>query len=169
MKHPKHHNSRCKSKHHSRGDTTMSTCIKKKSSQGPGCIVRTSICSWLERCCCFRLGLVYKVFQPQYKSESSDISIGSCAGSNVSLTLYFLRFALWINVLMLAIWGVLAVFPFFLSPPTNFSWKTFTDTSPSYMIQGYGLDDTFLVYGQNICFPLKPQTSNPPKLAFKNA
>ena len=54
---------------------------------------------------------------------------------------------------MLAIWGVLAVFPFFLSPPTNFSWKTFTDTSPSYMIQGYGLDDTFLVYGQHICSP----------------
>lgn len=57
---------------------------------------------------------------------------------------------------MLAIWGVLAVFPFFLSPPTNFLWKVFTDTSPSYMIQGYGLDDTFLVYGQHMCLPSKP-------------
>lgn len=76
----------------------------------------------------------------------------------MSLTLYFLRFALWINVLMLAIWGVLAVFPFFLSPPTNFSWRTFTNTSPSYMIQGYGLDDTFLVYGQHIFLPSKPPT-----------
>lgn len=61
---------------------------------------------------------------------------------------------------MLAIWGVLAVFPFFLSPPTNFTWRTFTDTSPAYMIQGYGLDDTFLVYGQHLCpLPHAPTAS----------
>ena len=71
-----------------------------------------------------------------------------CAGSNVSLTLYFMRFAFWLNVLMLAIWVVLAVFPFFDSPPTSFSWKLFKETSPGLMVQGYGLDDTFLVYGK---------------------
>lgn len=49
---------------------------------------------------------------------------------------------------MLVIWVVLAVFPFFNSPPTNFSWDTFTETSPGLMLQGYGLDDTFLVYGE---------------------
>jgi len=66
----------------------------------------------------------------------------------VSLTLYFMRFAFWLNVLMLAIWVVLAVFPFFDSPPTSFSWQLFKETSPGLMVQGYGLDDTFLVYGK---------------------
>lgn len=72
-----------------------------------------------------------------------------CAGSNVSLTLYFMRFAFWLNVLMLAIWVVLAVFPFFDSPPASFSWQLFKETSPGLMVQGYGLDDTFLVYGKS--------------------
>lgn len=59
-----------------------------------------------------------------------------------------MRFAFWLNVLMLAIWVVLAVFPFFDSPPTSFSWQLFKETSPGLMVQGYGLDDTFLVYGK---------------------
>lgn len=70
------------------------------------------------------------------------------AGSNVSLTLYFLRFAFIINVIMMAIWVVLTVFPFFNSPPDSFSWEIFKDTSPALMVQGYGLDNTFLLYGE---------------------
>lgn len=79
--------------------------------------------------------------------HSDDQSTGN-AGSNVSLTLYFLRFALIINILMTAIWVIFTVFPFLTSPPTSFSWQIFTDTSPSLMLQGYGLDDTFLLYGE---------------------
>lgn len=49
---------------------------------------------------------------------------------------------------MLTIWVILAVFPFFSSPPTSFSWELFKETSPGLMVQGYGLDYTFLVYGE---------------------
>ncbi|DBA94620.1 hypothetical protein WJX77_009861 [Trebouxia sp. C0004] len=79
--------------------------------------------------------------------KTSIQSVEGKHGSNVSLTLYFMRFAFWLNVLMLAIWVVLAVFPFFDSPPKSFSWQLFKETSPGLMVQGYGLDDTFLVYG----------------------
>lgn len=50
---------------------------------------------------------------------------------------------------MMAIWVVLTVFPFLNSPPESFSWSIFTDTSPTLMVQGYGLDDTFLLYGES--------------------
>lgn len=48
---------------------------------------------------------------------------------------------------MTAIWVIFTVFPFFNSPPESFSWEIFKETSPSLMLQGYGLDDTFLLYG----------------------
>eukprot|EP00891_Asterochloris_glomerata_P000729 jgi/Astpho2/729/fgenesh1_pg.00015_%23_12_t len=68
-------------------------------------------------------------------------------GSNVSLTLYFVRFALLMNFIILAIWVCLTVFPFFDSPPSTFSWSIFRQEPAKDMLQGYGLDNTFLLYG----------------------
>ena len=70
------------------------------------------------------------------------------AGSNVSLTLYFVRFALLMNFIILAIWVCLTVFPFFDSPPSTFSWSIFRQEPAKDMLQGYGLDNTFLLYGE---------------------
>lgn len=58
-----------------------------------------------------------------------------------------------VNILMTAIWVIFTVFPFFNSPPTSFSWSIFTETAPSLMVQGYGLDDTFLLYGEALGCP----------------
>ena len=66
----------------------------------------------------------------------------------MSLTLYFVRFALLMNFIILAIWVCLAVFPFFDSPPSTFSWSIFRDEPAKGMLQGYGLDNTFLLYGE---------------------
>ena len=66
----------------------------------------------------------------------------------MSLTLYFVRFALLMNFIILAIWVCLTVFPFFDSPPSTFSWSIFRDEPAKDMLQGYGLDNTFLLYGE---------------------
>jgi len=70
------------------------------------------------------------------------------AGSNVSLTLYFMRFAMGINVALAAIWLAGTVIPFIISPPTSFSWQYFTLYQPTALLQGYGLHNTFLLYGE---------------------
>jgi hypothetical protein len=69
------------------------------------------------------------------------------AGSNVSLTLYFLRFALGINAALAAFWLAGTVIPFIISPPNSFAWEYFKAYSPTELLQGYGLHNTFLVYG----------------------
>jgi len=70
------------------------------------------------------------------------------AGSNVSLTLYFLRFALGINVALCLFWLGGAVIPFVISPPATFSWSYFRVYKPLDLVQGYGLHNTFLLYGE---------------------
>lgn len=70
------------------------------------------------------------------------------AGSSVSLTLYFLRFALGINVALCLFWLGGAVIPFMISPPATFSWFYFRVYKPLDLLQGYGLHNTFLLYGK---------------------
>jgi hypothetical protein len=72
---------------------------------------------------------------------------GARAGSNVSLTLYFLRFALALNVALSLVWLACTVVPFMIWPPRLFSWAIFHDYLPLQLLQGYGLHDTFLLYG----------------------
>lgn len=45
------------------------------------------------------------------------------------------------------IWAILVVIPFMLQPSTSFSWSIFRSTSPKYLLQGYGMGQTFLLYG----------------------
>jgi hypothetical protein len=71
-----------------------------------------------------------------------------CAGSNVSLTLYFLRFALGINTALCLFWLGGTIIPFMISPPTTFSWSYFKAYKPLDLLQGYGLHNTFLFYGK---------------------
>ena len=71
-----------------------------------------------------------------------------CAGSNVSLTLYFLRFAMGINVALAAFWLAGTVVPFIISPPSTFSWQYLKAYRPTDLLQGYGLHNTFLLYGK---------------------
>ena len=69
------------------------------------------------------------------------------AGSNVSLTLYFLRFALATNLALCLVWLACTVVPFMIWPPALFSWASFQDYLPLQLLQGYGLHNTFLLYG----------------------
>ena len=72
-------------------------------------------------------------------------------GSNVSLTLYFLRFAMGVNVAIAAFWLAGTVIPFVISPPSTFSWQYFKAYRPTDLLQGYGLHNTFLLYGGSCC------------------
>ncbi len=78
------------------------------------------------------------------------------AGSNVSLTLYFLRFAMGINVAIAAFWLAGTVIPFCISPPSTFSWQYFKAYRPTDLLQGYGLHNTFLLYGRCCCMGMLP-------------
>ena len=69
------------------------------------------------------------------------------AGSNVSLTLYFLRFALAMNLALCLVWLACTVVPFMIWPPGLFAWASFRDYLPLQLLQGYGLHNTFLLYG----------------------
>ena len=69
------------------------------------------------------------------------------AGSNVALTLYFVRFALGLNLLLLAIWAVCTVGPFFLQRPSTFRSNQISAYSARSILQGYGLDNTWFLYG----------------------
>ena len=69
-------------------------------------------------------------------------------GSNVSLTLYFVRFALGMNFVLALIWGVFALGPVLLQRPATFRWDQIQSYSIISIIQGYGLDNTFLLYGE---------------------
>jgi len=65
----------------------------------------------------------------------------------VALTLYFVRFALGLNLLLLAIWAVCTVGPFFLQRPSTFRSNQISAYSASSILQGYGLDNTWFLYG----------------------
>ena len=70
------------------------------------------------------------------------------AGSNVALTLVFLRFALLMNLVLLVLWLLLVVMPFWAKPPVTFRWNQISSYSVKLVIQGYGLDSSFIVYGE---------------------
>ncbi|KAK9816511.1 hypothetical protein WJX72_001335 [[Myrmecia] bisecta] len=108
-------------------------------------------------------------FAQFFKIWSTSIqSVEGKHGSNVSLTLYFLRFAVLLNCLLLALWLVFATIPFMLNPPPTFHWRIFQEYSAKQLFQGYGLDDTFFLYGgynydiqgprhifhADLCFPI---------------
>ena len=65
----------------------------------------------------------------------------------MSLTLYFLRFALATNLALCLVWLACTVVPFMIWPPGLFSWASFRDYLPLQLLQGYGLHNTFLLYG----------------------
>ena len=68
-------------------------------------------------------------------------------GSAVAAAFHFIQFCLGLNFLQLIVWAILVVIPFMLQPPTSFSWSIFRSTSPKYLLQGYGMGQTFLLYG----------------------
>ena len=65
----------------------------------------------------------------------------------MALTLYFVRFALGLNLVLLVIWVVCTVGPFFLQPPTTFRWNQVSAYRAKSIVQGYGLDNTWFLYG----------------------
>lgn len=65
----------------------------------------------------------------------------------MSLTLYFLRFALATNLALCLVWLACTVVPFMIWPPATFSWSVFHVYLPLQLLQGYGLHNTFLLYG----------------------
>jgi len=65
----------------------------------------------------------------------------------VSLTLYFIRFALGMNTALLLIWAVLVLGPFAMQAPATFRWTQIQSFSVAAVAQGYGMDNTFLLYG----------------------
>ncbi len=71
------------------------------------------------------------------------------AGSNVALTLCFVRFALYINLVLALMWLLLAVVPFWVRPPPTFRWGQLEAYSAKNIAKGFGMDNSFLVYGEN--------------------
>ena len=69
----------------------------------------------------------------------------------MALTLYFIRFALGLNLVLLAIWAVCTVGPFFAQQPTTFRWDQVGAHSAASILQGYGLDNSFFLYGTQPC------------------
>lgn len=69
------------------------------------------------------------------------------AGSNVATTLCLIRFAFVMNLLLLLLWLLLVVLPFWVKPPVTFRWSQLTAYSAKSVIQGHGLDNTFFLYG----------------------
>ena len=65
----------------------------------------------------------------------------------MALTLYFVRFALGLNLLLLVIWAVCTVGPFLLQPPPTFRRNEISAYSARTIVQGYGLDNTWFLYG----------------------
>ena len=74
----------------------------------------------------------------------------TCVGSAAATALKFIRFALMINLLQLLVWLCLVVLPFIATPPATFTWSIFRTTSPLYLLQGYGLGSTFMLYGESL-------------------
>ncbi len=70
------------------------------------------------------------------------------AGANVSMAIMFLRSALLLTALLFVLWLCCVVLPFIIWPPPSFSWSIFRSSSAAALVQGYGLDDTFLLYGK---------------------
>ena len=70
------------------------------------------------------------------------------AGSNVALTLCFVRFALYINLVLALMWLLLAVVPFWVRPPPTFRWGQLEAYSAKNIAKGFGMDNSFLVYGE---------------------
>ena len=71
----------------------------------------------------------------------------ACAGSSVSIAFYFLRFAVGMNIGLCLLWLAATAVPFMISPPSTFSWSYFQVYPPLSLLQGYGLHNTFFLYG----------------------
>jgi hypothetical protein len=69
------------------------------------------------------------------------------AGSNVAITLCLIRFAFVMNLLLLLLWLLVVVLPFWVKPPVTFRWRQLTAYSAKSVVQGHGLDNTFFLYG----------------------
>ena len=69
-------------------------------------------------------------------------------GSNVASTLCLIRFAFVMNLLLLLLWLLLVVLPFWVKPPVTFRWSQLTAYSGKSIVQGHGLDNTFFLYGE---------------------
>lgn len=94
-------------------------------------------------------------YSVEYSTAFLVLSVPRCsdwvrgsAGSNVSLTLYFIRFAMGMNLVLLLIWAALALGPFLLQAPPTFRWNQIQDYSIASVLQGYGMDNSFLLYGE---------------------
>ena len=61
--------------------------------------------------------------------------------------MYFLRYVLFVNCGLFVMWLAAVIIPFLLSPPTTFAWSYFTTYPALSLLQGYGLHNTFLLYG----------------------
>ena len=51
------------------------------------------------------------------------------------------------NLLLLLLWLLVVVLPFWVKPPVTFRWNQFTAYSAKNIVQGFGLDNTFFLYG----------------------
>lgn len=65
----------------------------------------------------------------------------------MALTLSFIRFALFMNVGLLVLWVLIVVMPFWVKPPVTFRWDQLRAYSAQQVVQGFGLDNTFFLYG----------------------
>lgn len=54
-----------------------------------------------------------------------------------------------------------------LQPPTSFSWSIFRSTSPKYLLQGYGMGQTFLLYGPSVFLVTRPTALTSVKLRLR--
>ena len=51
------------------------------------------------------------------------------------------------NLALAALWLLLAVAPFWARPPPTFRWGQLTEYSAKDIAEGFGFDNSFLVYG----------------------
>ncbi|KAK9826687.1 hypothetical protein WJX74_010146 [Apatococcus lobatus] len=79
--------------------------------------------------------------------DTAIAAIEARHGANVSMAIMFLRSALLLTSLLFILWFCCTAIPFIIWPPAAFSWSIFRSSSASNLVQGYGLDDTFLLYG----------------------
>eukprot|EP00210_Caulerpa_lentillifera_P006317 g6034.t1 len=68
-------------------------------------------------------------------------------GSNVGITLYFLRWILYLNLVISALWIMFTVVPFIAYPPSTFSWDLFAENNATELLNGKALGRTWFLYG----------------------
>ena len=78
-----------------------------------------------------------------------EIWLALCAapGSTVAAALHYIQFGLALNCLQFLVWAILVVIPFLLRPPIAFEWPLFREAGALNLLAGYGMGQTFLLYG----------------------